>query len=151
MRIAHLTWLLFAGCASQASPKTSSVELPQQLPAPVATVSVALPQSHALPPRHSAHEWKPPTPKNPPDVTQARQYFMRGVQAYSAGDYAQAELEFETAYSYSPHEAVLFNIAASLEHSNRTEEAIDVYERYADTHPSNESDARKKIEALRKP
>jgi tetratricopeptide (TPR) repeat protein len=84
-------------------------------------------------------------------VTQARQYFMLGVQEYDAGNFAQAESEFETAYSYSAHAAVLFNIAAALEHAGRIEEALDVYERYADTRPPNESIIRKKIEALRKP
>ncbi len=147
MRAATLAIVLVA-CAHEAP--QSSVELPQQLPTPVATVSIALPQKHDPTPPISAHKWTPPQPKDPPDVTQARQYFMRGVQEYDAGNFAQADVEFETAYSYSAHDAVLFNIATSLEHAGRIEEAIDVYERYADTHSPNESVIRKKIEALRK-
>lgn len=144
MKIARVVLAVLASC-THAQPQTSSVELPQQLPTtpPVATV-------HEPPPTLSAHHWKPPTPKNPPDVTQARQAFMRGVQAYSAGSYAQAVTEFETAYSYSPHEAVLYNIAAALEHVNRVDEAVDVYEMFADSHPPNETEVRKKIDALRK-
>jgi tetratricopeptide (TPR) repeat protein len=150
MRITRIAPLVVAACGASAPSPSSSVELPRQLPSPVASVSIALPQKYDPPPALSEHAWKPPTPKDPPDVGQARQYFMHGVKAYDAGAFAQAEMDFETAYSYSPHDAVLLNIATALEHIGHTPEALDVYERYANTHPANESVIRKKIEALRK-
>jgi hypothetical protein len=142
--------LSIAACASHEAPQATVVELPTASASPVATLSIALPQKFDAPPHRSAHAWMPPTPRQPPDVIQARECFKRGVQQYDAGNYAQSVIEFETAYSYSPHEAVLYNIAAAHEHSGRKPEALDVYGRFADTHPPNEAQVREKIEALRK-
>jgi tetratricopeptide (TPR) repeat protein len=143
---------LACACGGGSHAKVAAVTLPERTPAaPAATLTIALPQASAPRAAPSAFSaWQPP-PKNPPDVNQARAHFAQGIRAYAAGAFAQALTELETAYSYSPHPAVLYNIAVVLEKVGRPDAALDVYERYQKTGlpAARAAEVQRKIDQLR--
>lgn len=139
---------LLPACSAHETPKT--VTLRESEAAPTEIAAVALPQTHAAPSPRRAR-WTPPPPKSPPDRAEARLHFVDGVRAWSASDYALALSEFETAYAYSAHPAVLYNIAMALERVGREAEALDVFERYAASPDARRADeVRQRIAELRR-
>jgi tetratricopeptide (TPR) repeat protein len=81
----------------------------------------------------------------------AREHFLRGRQAHGSGDYPQAIVEYQAAYSLAPLPELLFNIAQCYRLAGRNREAILYYERYLDAVPAGgvSEDAREHVEALR--
>ena len=144
-----LVLALVLACGGSEPPRETVVTLPARAaPSPVATLSIALPQTG-----HAPHAgWRPPAPIDPPDVAAARRHFASGVDAYDVADYARALKEFETAYAYSPRDALLYNIGTVLERLGRRDDAIAAYRRYLKTlaDPARAAVVRTKIDALRK-
>ena len=60
----------------------------------------------------------------------ARGHFDRGVAAFNEGRFAEAALEFESAYKLSPAPVVLYNIGQVDVALGRSVEAVDAFERY---------------------
>ena len=60
----------------------------------------------------------------------AREHFEKGVTAFNGGRFAEAGLEFESAYKLSPAAVVLYNIGQVDVALGRSVEAVDAFERY---------------------
>jgi tetratricopeptide (TPR) repeat protein len=75
----------------------------------------------------------------------ARRHFARGAAYYQAGDFAQAQIEFQESYRLSGHPDMLFNLAAVAERLGRPAEAIAYLQRYLKERP--EDPEREKIAA----
>ena len=60
----------------------------------------------------------------------AREHFEKGVAAFNEGRFAEAALEFESAYKLSPAPVVLYNIGQVDVALGRSVEAVDAFERY---------------------
>jgi hypothetical protein len=60
----------------------------------------------------------------------AREHFEKGVAAFKEERFADAAVEFETAYRLSPAQVVLYNIGQVDVALGRSVEAVDAFERY---------------------
>jgi len=70
----------------------------------------------------------------------AREHFFRGVDLYSQGSYAQAWLEFSSAYQLIPKTLLLNNMARCEARIGRPVEALQHYKQFIAAHP-DDSDA----------
>lgn len=84
-----------------------------------------------------------------PDVEIARRHFEAGTAEYNAGRYAAAIVEFEAARKVKALPAFDFNIARCHDRLEHVREAIDAYERYAATAPSDVIEVRARVAVLR--
>ena len=68
---------------------------------------------------------------------EAQLHLDAALKAYSAKDYDVAFREFDAAYSADPNPALLYATAQALRHADKCTQALVVYKRYLDTHPSD--------------
>jgi tetratricopeptide (TPR) repeat protein len=85
-----------------------------------------------------------------PDDTLARGHYVRGAEAYNAGRYEEALVEFEAAHHVRPMSAFDYNIAKCLDRLNRRAEAVEAYGKYLRNAPPDDTAAetRARIEKL---
>ncbi len=76
----------------------------------------------------------------------ARTLFLRGAEAYQAGDYPTAVEAFEASYAQAPVPVVLFNLAQTLVALHRRAEAIDAFHRYLSTEESIDAERQAAVE-----
>ncbi len=69
---------------------------------------------------------------------QARTYYEEGRRAFSAGRFDEAVDRFRLAYSLSPTDAALYNVAFTLDRMERSAEALRAYEQYLAEFPNGE-------------
>lgn len=68
----------------------------------------------------------------------ARSFYEAGLASYESERFGAALSAFEQAYELSGRPEFLFNMARSLDRLHRTEEALDMYQRYAEEEPDSE-------------
>jgi len=68
---------------------------------------------------------------------EAQMHLDAALKAYSAKDYDVAFREFDAAYGADPNPALLYATAQALRHADKCPQALAVYKRYLDTHPSD--------------
>ena len=96
----------------------------------------------------------PPSP--PPASAQARreakELFMKGQQAYQAGDHARATQYFKEAYDREPAPALLYNLAQTYRVKGDRARAILYYERFLAAKPDSPTadQARQQLADLRR-
>jgi hypothetical protein len=99
----------------------------------VCTVALCLNQgtslAQAAPPADAAPDTKPAKP-DPKAVEEARTRYERGKALYGEGEYGQALIEFERAYSLAPAYRVLYNIGQAAAMSQQYPKAIKAFEDY---------------------
>lgn len=83
------------------------------------------------------------------EMAAARLHFDRGARFFQDGNYAAARTEFQTAYDLSKLTPLLFNLARTAEMQGKREEAIDYYEKYLATNPSDADEVRPKLAKLK--
>lgn len=66
-----------------------------------------------------------------------REHFERGMDLIGKDQYAEGIRELEAAYAIRPHPAVLFNVARAYADSGNLARAIDKYDEYLATRPSD--------------
>src|SRR4051794_1081194 len=88
--------------------------------------------------------------QTPPDATlQARAHFQAGLARAEQGNLSAALVEFEAAYTISPHFSVLYNIGQARSTLGRPVEAVAAFERYlADGGQQITPSRRQEVEAL---
>lgn len=64
------------------------------------------------------------------DAAEAKLHFERGTSAYALGDYAQAAVEYESAFKRKPDAALLYNAAQAHRLAGHKERALQLYESY---------------------
>jgi hypothetical protein len=81
-----------------------------------------------------AHAASPPTPAAPADPTPepktAAEWYARGYELGTAGDYEAAAAAFLRSYELQPTAEALFNVALAYEQAGATIDAIVYYERF---------------------
>jgi tetratricopeptide (TPR) repeat protein len=71
-----------------------------------------------------------------PMVPEAYEHLKKGLDAYKAKDYDRAVVEFEAGYALEPRKEFLFAWAQAERLRGRCAKAIDLYQRYIDSGPS---------------
>ena len=71
-----------------------------------------------------------PAPARADESAEAKESFFTAEAYYRKGDYKQAVLNYERAYSLKPHPSVLYNIAECYERLSEFQRATENYERY---------------------
>jgi tetratricopeptide (TPR) repeat protein len=90
-------------------------------------------------------------PPVPDDNALARGHHVRGAEAYAAGRYEEALVEFEAAHHVRPMPAFDYNIAKCLDRLNRRAEAVEAYGKYLRNAPPDDNttaETRARIEKL---
>jgi tetratricopeptide (TPR) repeat protein len=77
----------------------------------------------------AAAQAAPPAP-TPEDEEKARGHFRLGRAHYDNGDFAEAAVEFESAYRISQRSALLYNIYLAYRDANDTRHAADALKKY---------------------
>lgn len=111
-----------------AKPEEAKPATPAPTPAPAASPSPAAALA--------------PAPAADPAVSSvkeqaAREHFMRGVELYTQGSYANAWLEFTSAYQLVPKTALLNNMARCEVRIGRPVEALQHFKRYIAVNPDD--------------
>ncbi|MEM9192287.1 MAG: tetratricopeptide repeat protein [Myxococcota bacterium] len=75
------------------------------------------------------------------DVAIARQAFQAGTEAYEAGNFERALLEFHRAYELTQSSDILYNIATVADRARRDREALEAYQSYLEVRPDTEDRA----------
>lgn len=84
------------------------------------------------------------------DAEEARARFVRGAEAFAAGDYVAALEAFCDAHRLYPAPPVLFNVAVTFERLGRSAEAAACYQAFAESTDSPiAEEARRRAAALR--
>lgn len=99
---------------------------------PAATPAVAV----GKPAEQNQPTEAPKTPPTPQEIA-AREHFFRGVDLYTQGSYAQAWLEFSSAYRLSPKTLLLNNLARCEAKIGRPDEAVQHYKLFIEAHPDD--------------
>lgn len=81
--------------------------------------------------------------------TEARSHFRRGMRFISEGQIDAGIAELEEAYRILPHPNVLFNIARAQVEAGRFEQAVEYYERYLESDPSDREAVERQVADLR--
>jgi tetratricopeptide (TPR) repeat protein len=68
---------------------------------------------------------------------EAQTHLDAALKAYSAKDYDVAFREFDAAYAADPNPALLYATAQALRHADKCPQALTMYKRFLDTHPSD--------------
>jgi hypothetical protein len=94
----------------------------------------------------------PPVPRDP-QLETARDYFMEGMRAFEAGDYATAIDDFRTAHDAMPRPEILYNVAVCQERLGQPDGALASYRIYLresapDLAPERRQEVELKIRAL---
>lgn len=93
-----------------------------------------------------------PSPASVQARREAKELFMKGQQAYQAGDYARAAQLFKEAYDREPAPALLYNLAQTYRVKGDRARAILYYERFLAAKPDspNADQAKQQLADLRR-
>lgn len=93
--------------------------------------------AHAAPPDGPADQADPPNstapaepPTTPTEPKTAAEWYARGIELGTAGEYEAAAAAFLRSYELQPTSEALFNVALAHEQAGATIDAIMVYERF---------------------
>lgn len=110
--------------------------------APAAGVATGAPAAPAKPVADAPMPSRPPEPSDPnhgpnPKEDAARAHFFRGVELYQQANYANAWLEFTSAYQLVPRTALLNNMARCEVKIGRPAEALQHFKDYLASSPDD--------------
>ncbi|MFO0622107.1 MAG: tetratricopeptide repeat protein [Polyangia bacterium] len=108
-------------------------------------LAVAAPEARAETGDAAAPAGQPSTE----EMSAAKLHFDRGARFFQEANYAAARTEFQTAYDLSKLTPLLFNLARTAEMQGKRDEAIEYYEKYLATNPSDAEDVRPKLAKLK--
>jgi tetratricopeptide (TPR) repeat protein len=131
LALAFTLWAPWSGAWAQEPPSPAS---------PPAPGAAATPAPAPAPAPDAA-----PAPDDPTLLEQARTHYLRGEQAYMAGDYDIARAEFEKANRLVPRPALLYNLARVAMKQKKKEDALGFLERYLATNPSDAEEVRREL------
>ncbi len=84
------------------------------------------------------------------DTELAKRYYKLGEELYARSDYSKALDMFHLSYKYSGRGALLFNIARCHEALGEHKKAVDYYEKFLTSNPSNRTIVESKISNLKR-
>src|SRR5262249_53576185 len=106
----------------------------------VLTTSLVAGVAHAQ--HHAADAGVAPPPEDP-RVTQAREHFRLGSDAYTDGRFTEAAQEYEAAYALAPRPALLHNVYLARRDMGDVRGAVDALRQYLlEANDLNEADRR---------
>lgn len=130
--------------AEEKKPADAKSETPAQAPATAASPAAAPVAASAAPsaspspaPAAAPAPAAPESASNSAKEGAAREHFMRGVDLYTQGSYANAWLEFTSAYQLVPKTALLNNMARCEVRIGRPVEALQHFKRYIAANPDD--------------
>jgi iron complex outermembrane receptor protein len=126
--------------------------MPSRIPFLVFATSIAVACTPAAAPSASSTEpaaSSAPAPAGVDAKKVASAHFGAGMKLIAAGDYDGGIAELEQAQKVLPHPNTLFNIAKANEQGGHKARAIQAYDEYLATNPSDRADVEAHVKELK--